>query len=215
MVRRSERVISVALVDEQEPTRHGLAGWLAADRSIAVVGSAPDVDTLLAGPGRDAAVVLLDAGQPDRPALPREILALTEAGRSVVVTAVRMSGRLARVALANGAAGLLSKTAPAGTTTQAIRAAAAGNLLIPVRLARELVAVAADVRLSPQETTATRLYTQGGLSLPSVARLMGLSPQTVKQYIDRARGKYRSAGRACPTKVHLYQRLVEDGLVEH
>lgn len=211
---RSDRVISVALVDEQESARHGLTGWLSVDRGIIVTGSAPNVTALLTGPGREATVVLLDEGQPNRPALPAEISALTEAGRTVVVTAALLSGRLARMALGSGAAGLLSKSAPAHVAVRAIRDAAAGNLLISAQLVRELVTATTDVRLSPQEMTASRLYAQG-LPLTSVARQMGLSPQTVKQYIDRARGKYRSAGRECPTKVHLYQRLVEDGLVGH
>ena len=211
---RADRVISVALVDEQEPARHGLAGWLATDRAIVVTGSAPNVAALLTGPGRDATVVLLDAGQPDHADLPQGIRTLTGAGQTVVVTAARLSSRLARMSLGNGAAGLVSKSASAAVAVRAIRAAAAGHLLIPLSLAHELVTAATDVRLSPQEATASRLYAQGGLPLTSVARHMGLSPQTVKQYIDRARGKYRSAGRDCPTKVHLYQRLVEDGLVE-
>lgn len=215
MDRRSDQVLSVAVVDEQEAARHGLRGWLSTDPAIVVTGSAPDVPALLAGPGRDATVVLLDAGQPDRADLPHEIDALAGAGRTVVVTAARLSGRLVRVALGNGAAGLLSKSAPAGAAVRAVRAAAAGDLLIPAHLARELFTATTDVRLSPQEATASRLYAQGGLPLTSVARRMGLSPQTVKQYIDRTRGKYRSVGRDCPTKVHLYQRLVEDGLVEH
>ena len=108
-------------------------------------------------------------------------------------------------------------TGSAACAARVIRAAAHGDALVPLpvvrELVRELAAVATEVRLSPQEVAATTLYA-AGMPLASVARRMQLSPQTVKQYVDRARAKYRSVGRPCPTKVHLYQRLVEDGLVD-
>jgi DNA-binding NarL/FixJ family response regulator len=207
-------MICVAAVDEQEAARYGLQRWLSgADESIVVTGSAANVAALLAGPGRDADVVLLDAGHAAHATLPADITALAGAGHAVVVTTGTVCSRLARVAFGNGASGLLSRSASAASAARTIRAAAHGDVLIPLPLARELAAAPTEVRLSPREATAARLYA-AGMPLASVARRMRLSPQTVKQYIDRARGKYRSAGRPCPTKVHLYQRLIEDGLVE-
>jgi DNA-binding NarL/FixJ family response regulator len=49
------------------------------------------------------------------------------------------------------------------------------------------------------------------MPLKSVARRMGLSEETVKQYVCRVREKYSRAGRAAPTKMDLYYRAVEDG----
>jgi DNA-binding CsgD family transcriptional regulator len=51
------------------------------------------------------------------------------------------------------------------------------------------------------------------MPLKSVARKMGISPETAKQYLTRVREKYVSAGRAAPTKLELYHRAVEDGLL--
>jgi DNA-binding CsgD family transcriptional regulator len=47
--------------------------------------------------------------------------------------------------------------------------------------------------------------------MKSVAKLMAISEETVKQYLGRVRRKYSLAGRAAPTKLELYHRAVEDG----
>ncbi|HEY0637212.1 MAG TPA: hypothetical protein VGD67_06165, partial [Pseudonocardiaceae bacterium] len=73
-------------------------------------------------------------------------------------------------------------------------------------------APAARVVLSRQETLAATRYAAGD-PLGTVARAMRLSPHTAKQYVDRAKAKYRAAGRPCPTRVHLYRHLVDDGLI--
>lgn len=206
------RMVRVASVDEDQPARHGVAGWLAIDSSIVVTGSAPTVAALLDDPGRGADVVLLAADQVDRPPLPDSVRQLIESGHTVVVTTTAPSSRLARIVFGAGASGMLSRTAPAADAARAIHAAAEGHALVPVAIVRAMVG-STEVRLSPQELTAARLYAEGR-ALTSVAWQMRLSPQTVKQYIDRARTKYRAAGRPCPTKVHLYQRLLEDGVVD-
>lgn len=202
------RTVRVASVDEDQPARHGVAGWLAIDSSIVVTGSAPTVAALLDDPGRGADVVLLSGER----GLPEAVRRLVETGHTVVVTATAPSTRLARIVFGAGASGLLSRTAPAAEAVRAIHAAAGGHALVPVEIVRAMVG-STEVRLSPQELTAARLYAEGR-ALTSVAWQMRLSPQTVKQYIDRARTKYRAAGRDCPTKVHLYQRLLEDGMVD-
>jgi DNA-binding NarL/FixJ family response regulator len=213
------RVVRVASVDEDQPARHGVAGWLAIDSSIIVTGSAPTVAALLDDPGRDAdvvllaaGVVLLAAGRSDCSLLSDSVRQLIETGHTVVVTTATPSSRLAQIVFGAGASGLLSRSAPATAAVRAIHAAAEGHAVVPVPIVQAMVG-STEVRLSPQESTAARLYAEGR-ALTSVASQMQLSPQTVKQYIDRARLKYRVAGRACPTKVHLYQRLLEDGLME-
>lgn len=216
MVPSPHGAVSVAAVDEHEAARYGLRHWLsAADANLVVTGSAATVAALLAGPGAGADVVLLDAG-PDShragAALPADIRTVAEAGPAVVVTAPTVGSQLARVAIGSGAAGLLGRSASAATAVRTIRAAANGEMLLPSQLARCLVVAPTPVTLSPRELTAARLYASG-LALGSVARTMRLSPQTVKQYLDRARSKYRCAGRPCATKLHLYQLLVEDGLL--
>jgi two-component system, NarL family, response regulator DevR len=49
--------------------------------------------------------------------------------------------------------------------------------------------------------------------MKSVARRMGISPETVKDYLMRVRRRYGEVGRPAATKTELYFRAVEDGLV--
>jgi len=53
-----------------------------------------------------------------------------------------------------------------------------------------------------------------GLPMKSVARRMGISPETVKDYLMRVRRRYEEVGRPAATKTELYFRAVEDGLVD-
>ena len=69
-----------------------------------------------------------------------------------------------------------------------------------------------DVGLSPRQLEVLELYASGE-KLDRVARLTGLAPQTVNDYLQRIRQKYAEAGRPAPTKTDLYKRAVEDGLL--
>ncbi|MDN6258870.1 MAG: helix-turn-helix transcriptional regulator, partial [Corynebacterium sp.] len=44
-----------------------------------------------------------------------------------------------------------------------------------------------------------------------VARLPGISQETVNDYLGRIRVKYQNAGRPAPTKTDLFRRAQEDG----
>ena len=66
--------------------------------------------------------------------------------------------------------------------------------------------------LSNQERTALLWWLQS-MSKASVARRMGVSVHTVDMYIRRARVKYATVGRPCPTKADVLMRAVEDGLI--
>ena len=46
-----------------------------------------------------------------------------------------------------------------------------------------------------------------------VAAQMGVNSSTVIDYIRRVRSKYERAGRPARTKVDLYRRAVEDGIL--
>lgn len=51
------------------------------------------------------------------------------------------------------------------------------------------------------------------MSSNRVASKTGLARSTVKEYIDRVRAKYAAADRPAPTKIDLYRRAVEDGIL--
>ena len=179
---------------------------------ITVIATAPTVDALLSGPGRDARVVLLDLDLRDGTTVEGNVAAVLAAGPAVLVLAASDRPPSVREAMRAGALGYVLKSEEPATVRAAITAVAAGTDWISPRLAYILATDDAPDRpvLSPQEERALRLYATG-MPMKSVARRMTLSEETAKQYVGRVREKYARAGRAAPTKIELYHRAVEDG----
>lgn len=206
-------VVDVGAVDNHPIVLDGMASWVTPpDGGIRVVGTAPTVDALLAGPGRRAHVVLLDVDLADGTTIERNVAAILDAGPAVLVLAASDKPPAVRAAMRAGALGYVLKDEQTAQVRAAIRAVAAGQAWISPRLAYIFATDDATDRpvLSPQETRALQLYATG-MPMKSVARRMGLSEETAKQYVGRVREKYARAGRAAPTKLELYHRAVEDG----
>jgi DNA-binding NarL/FixJ family response regulator len=206
-------VIDVAAVDDHPIILDGIARWIAADESdIRVIATAATVAALLAGPGRDAHVVLLDLELGDGTTAADNVTAILAAGPAVLVLSASERPPAVRAAIRAGARGYAVKNEQADQIRAAIREVAAGRDWISPRLAYILATDDAATRpsLSNQETRALQLYATG-MPMKSVARRMAISEETVKQYLGRVREKYALAGRAAPTKVELYYRAVEDG----
>ena len=206
-------IIDVAAVDDHPIVLDAVGGWvMAAESGIRVTGTAATVDALLAGPGRQAHVVLLDLDLGDGTTVDRNVSAILAAGPAVLVLAASEKPSAVRAAMRAGALGYVLKNEETDQIRAAIRAVAAGQDWISPRLAYIFVTDDAADRpaLSPQEARALQLYATG-MPMKSVARRMTISEETVKQYLGRVREKYARAGRAAPTKLELYYRAVEDG----
>jgi DNA-binding NarL/FixJ family response regulator len=210
---RPVAVIKVAAVDDHPIVLGGIVGWLEAEQSdIRVVDTATTVDGLLMGPGRHAAVVLLDLDLGDGTTADRNVGAILDAGPAVLILAASDKPLSVRAAMRAGALGYVLKSEEDEAIRAAIRAVAAGEAWVSPRLAYILATDDAPDRptLSPQETRALTLYATG-MPLKSVARRMTIGEETVKQYLARVREKYARVGRAAATKLELYHRAVEDG----
>jgi len=206
-------VIDIAAVDDHPIVRDGVAAWvMSAETGIRVIGTAPTVDALLAGPGRAARVVLLDLDLADGTTVERNVTAILAAGPSVLVLSVSAKPSAVRAALRAGALGYVLKDEPTSSVRSAIETVAAGKAWISPQLAYILATDDAPDRpvLSQQETRVLQLYATG-LPMKSVARKLDISEETAKQYLGRVRHKYGRAGRSAPTKIELYYRAVEDG----
>jgi DNA-binding NarL/FixJ family response regulator len=206
-------VIDVAAVDDHPIILDSVAGWVRSDEGdIRVVATAATVDELLAGPGRDAHVVLLDLGLGDGTTPAGNVTAILAAGPAVLVLSASEQPLAVRAAMHAGARGYALKNEQASQIRLAIREVAAGRDWISPRLAY-ILATDNDIdrpTLSQQERRALQLYATG-MPMKSVAKLMAISEETVKQYLGRVRKKYSVAGRDAPTKLELYHRAVEDG----
>ena len=206
-------VIDIAAIDDHPIILNSVAAWvMASENDIRVVGTAATVDALLAGPGRDADVILLDLDLKDESTVERNVAAILAAGPAVLVLSASEKPVAVRTAMRAGALGYALKSEQTGQIQEAIREVAAGRAWISPRLATIFATDDAADRLvlSQQEARALQLYATG-MPLKSVARKMTISDETVKQYLGRVREKYALAGRAAPTKLELYHRAVEDG----
>ena len=206
-------VIDVAAVDDHPVILDGLAAWVAAPGSgIRVTATAATVADLLAGPGRQAHVVLLDLDLGDGSTAERNVAEIRAAGPAVLVLSASDRPATVRAAIRAGALGYVLKNEETSGVRAAIKAVAAGKDWISPRLAYIFATDDAPDRpaLSAQETRALRLYATG-MPMKLVARRMCISEETAKQYVGRVREKYARAGRAAPTKLDLYHRAVEDG----
>jgi two-component system, NarL family, nitrate/nitrite response regulator NarL len=132
----------------------------------------------------------------------------------VLVISALSSFDSVKTAFSMGAKGFVSKDSSTDELKKAIKSVAQGNEWISPVMSQ---ALAFDKKtsddLSNQERKALVLYASG-LKLDAVARRMGVAPSTVKQYIERAKIKYRVAGKPIRTKTDMYRTLRDEGIIE-
>ena len=154
---------------------------------------------------------LADGSDPDR-----NIADLTERAIPVVVYTSGDDPYLVRRAIAGGALSIIRKSAPPEDLVEAVLAAADGATFPTPDWAAALDAdedFVAD-HLSDLEARILTHYASGATSA-CVARTLSVSKNTVNTYIARIRDKYREAGRHADSRVDLFRRAAEDGLVSY
>lgn len=218
--------VRVAIVDAHRMLLDGVASWIAtAAADIEVVIGVRTWGDLVEHPAFPVDVVLLDLNIADGTSALARIAALRSDGVASVVLSSAVSLARVRACLAAGASAFVPKTEPAAEILEAIRAAAQGRHYLPAALREEATGKLLDargitsgaqeppgVRLSAQEERALVLYASD-LPLKTVARLIGVSQDTVKTYLGRVKDKYTRAGRPTSTKIDLRRRAIEDGLL--
>ena len=70
-----------------------------------------------------------------------------------------------------------------------------------------------EASLSAREREVLSLYASG-MSLKQVAYELKIKQSSAKEHIDRVRVKYAKLGREAGTKVDLFRRAIEDGLLQ-
>jgi two-component system response regulator DesR len=187
--------IRIVIAEDQGLVLGAIAALLALENDFDIVGRAGDGDAALALV-RDLTpdILLTDIEMPGRTGLDcAQVLAAEKARTAVViVTTFARPGYLAR-ARAAGVRGYLLKDAPVDTLVAAIRTVAAGGRVIPPELAAAAWEAGSDP-LTDRERDALRLAEEG-LSNKDIARRLGLSPGTVRNYLSEAAGKLGAANR--------------------
>lgn len=204
--------VRVAVLDGRPLVRAGLTALLDGHDGIVVAASFASAAALHAWDEPLAVVVLdplLDGGH----GLAANVAAARSLGAGALALAGTGSGALIRTVAAAGAAGVVLQTAGRTVLQQAVL----GVARHPVRAFTvwcddRAVPRLADAGLSPGERQVLALYAAGAKA-ETVARSLGLSASTVTTYVSRIRRKYEQAGRAVSSRIDLYQRAVEDGVL--
>ena len=204
-------VRAIGVVEDHDSVVLGLGAMLAAEPDLELACAAPTVQELLARNVR-LDLAILDLRLEDGSSPKSNVEQLRVAGLETLIFTGAENPYLVRSAARAGVLGVVRKSAPAAVVVEAIRTAASGGQVVSTEWAAAIDGDPhlGDVGLSPRQLEVLELYASGE-KLDRVARLTGLAPQTVNDYLQRIRQKYAEAGRPAPTKTDLYKRAVEDG----
>ncbi len=201
----------IGIVDDHAAVNLGVAALLAGLDDLALVGAAPTVDLLLdATPALDLVVLDLSLGDGSTPAA--NVARLMAAGADVLAYTSGAEARLVRDCARAGVVGVVRKSAPPEALVAAIRAALRGEVVATADWAASIDADVHTAGLTGRERQVLELYASGEKA-DRVARVLGISRETVLDHVRRIRVKYAAVDRAAPTKVDLYRRAVEDGMI--
>lgn len=181
-----------------------------ADASISWYPTVPDA------PWEHGQVAVLDLRLADGSAPDENIADINGRGVPVVVYTSGDDPYLVRRAIAGGALSIVRKSAPPEDLVEAVLAASDGATCPTPDWAAALDADEDFVasRLSDLEARILAHYASGERS-GSVARALNVSKNTVNMYIARIREKYRESGRPAESRVDLFRRAAEDGLLSY
>lgn len=203
----------IGVVEDHASVVLGLRAMLDDHPGLTIAASTATVPELVEQ-APDLDLVLLDLRLSDGSSPWTNVNLLHAYGFGVLVYTGAENPYLVRLAAKAGVLGILRKSESIEKTIEAIEAAAAGEPIFSTELA---AAIDSDpdlssVGLSARQEQVLALYASGE-NADRVARMTGLAVGTVIDYVGRIRAKYAAAGRNADTKVELYQRAVEDGVL--
>jgi DNA-binding NarL/FixJ family response regulator len=208
-----EDSVRIVIVDEHQLFRESLSAWLEENApELRIVTSVSRTSELVPDLDADLALLDIDHGA-HKPPGSTGVSTLAQRGLQVVVVSGLTQPRVVRHALASGASGYVSKRDSPQVLVEALHIVSTGTTFLSPGLAALLTEAPDDVpTLSPRELRALRLYSSG-MKVDSVARRMGVSPATVREYLHRVKRKYADLGRPARTKTELWRVAAEDGLI--
>jgi len=204
----------IGVVDDHPAVLLGVTTILNAQPDMRAAGAAATVDALLRG-GPSFDLILLDLVLADDSTPTENMRRLSALGAPVLAFTSGDQPQLVREAAKAGAAGMIRKSEGSEAIVRTIRAVLQGD---PVPTPDWAAAILADrafvsAELSARESEVLALYASGETA-ERVAGELFVSRTTVIDHIKRIRSKYALVDRAAPTKVDLFRRAVEDGLIE-
>ena len=204
--------LTIAGIDDHEIIGHGIQTIFHAHDESAIVLYFPSLAQMNVTPD----VLILDLRLADGSTPADNLAVCNDRQIPVVVYTSGDNPDLIRQAIAHGALSVIRKSISADVIIESVKAAARGETTPGLDWA---AAMDADEDFVSQHLTVTEAdvlthYASGELS-DSVARKLNMSPGSVTTYINRVRNKYRKVGRRVDSRVDLFLRAAEDGLVSY
>lgn len=205
---------AIGLVDDHFAVGLGISALLEETEDLRLAGTARTVAELLEL-GKPLDLVLLDLSLADQSMPEDNVAALTAAGVRALAYTSGENAYLIRSAAKGGVCGIARKSYTPEQLIGVIRSCLRDDA--DALTSEWAAAVDSDpgleaVGLSPRQREVLELFACGE-SAKRVATQTGLSITTVNDYLLRIRAKYAQQGRAAHTKVDLYKRAVEDGVL--
>lgn len=197
--------IDVAIVEDDQPSRQILVGWLNRADGFACVGEHPSAESALAElPAQQPGVVLMDINLPHLSGIEciRQLKPLLPKTQFMVLTVYEDSDHIFE-ALAAGATGYLLKRTSREELLEAVTEIAAGGSPMTSNIARKVVQsfqfgalpLPESETLSPREREVLNLLAHGYL-YKEIAESLGVSLPTVNTYVRRIYEKLHVRSRA-------------------
>ena len=215
-----QKPIRVLFVEDHQLLADALSAMLAREPDMTVVGVAGSVAEAKTMARERIDVALMDYRLPDGTGAEatRAIKARWPLARVVMLTAIKDDETVLE-SIQAGADGYLTKDRAADDVVQAVRAAYAGETLLPrsviVEIARRVAAAKdrGDDRkmiepLTPRELEVLRALTDG-LSTPEICERLYIAPNTLRTHVQNIMGKLRVHSKLEAVAFALKNRLVD------
>lgn len=206
-------MIKVGVVDNHVAIAHGVAMMLRTQDDMRVLASATSPRSLTESP-HSFDVILLDLSLGDGSTVEDNITVLQYATNKVIAFTSGEQPHLIRQASRSGGSAVVRKSAPPELLFHTIRALHGGSEVLDAEWAAALEADRSFVNtlLTPRETEVLTLYA-GGESAKRVATMLHIAEDTVVDHVRSIRAKYAQQDRPVKTKIDLFRRAVQDGIL--
>lgn len=208
--------IRVAIVDDHEAVREGFRSVCERYGFQLISASDTVAEILDSNALRENDVVVLDLSLADGSKPAENVANLIAQGAKVLIFSIADKRSQVTEALRAGAGALIRKSQTMAELAEAIELVAS-NVEVNNTETSAVIDSDADFKLraglSAKEREVLSLYASG-FTMRQVASQLQIKESTVKEHIDRVRGKYSSVGRPAPDKANLVLRAIEDGLID-
>jgi DNA-binding NarL/FixJ family response regulator len=203
----------VAVVDDHQLVAIAVQNLLERADGLAYARHAATVSELVTRM-RDADLVVLDLSLRDGSDPGDNVQRIRDWGAEVLILTSGEDPFLVRSASRSEVLGIVRKSVPQDVLVAALHAAARHEIVPTTEWASALDTdpLLAGAPLSAREREVLGLYASG-LGAREVASRLFISENTVNDQLRRIRSVYQLLGRPAATKVELYQRSLEDGIV--